>query len=703
MGNLSVRWKISLFSGLCLLVTSLSLISFSIYNAVSNQAELKSRSAQSVIAKSEQIVETRALLNATEVVASIDEARHRAEMLVNSALFQKRNSEDNFGDSESLRLALNQMIKETVESFESIDGAYLVFLPDQLDSEDSNYIQADYVGANETGRFATYWQQGQDNVVSQILSEESLRDSQQAERFLCPVNSAAECVSSPRLIERNGLKTLISSITLPLLVEQEVIGFLGIDVSLAAFQQRVAESDASLFSGAGNVTIISLDGTVIASDNPTTVLGSAFTSPRFDNSQITDFLFSEKIQTEWDQGHEWLSVFAPIPVANQSWGILLEMPQNSVLKDAIELDRYISESMRSGMQKEVLAGIAFVIFGLFATIILARQLVKPIQEVGDRLNDIASGEGDLTQRLHVKGDDEIGRLSVAFNQLLEKLQSTIGQVVELSEELKQSSVQTVQVAQEAKNRSQAQFHEVDLVATAAQQVADTAGHVADNAQQAVIASEHANTSATKGQDVIRDSESDMLQLVGKMTEAVPAVQALSTNNQSITEILEVIEGISEQTNLLALNAAIEAARAGEQGRGFAVVADEVRSLASRTQDSVSEIKEVIARVQTDTQAVVAAINDGNQQAQLTSEKVQRAVTELDGVFEAIAEINSMNSQIAQSASNQQTVSAEVSQNVVTIRELSAEIVTQVEQAEHSGSEMSELTERQHQLVSQFKV
>jgi len=188
-----------------------------------------------------------------------------------------------------------------------------------------------------------------------------------------------------------------------------------------------------------------------------------------------------------------------------------------------------------------------------------------------------------------------------------------------------------------------------------------------------------------------------------MSEAVPVVEELAQNNANITEILEVIEGISEQTNLLALNAAIEAARAGEQGRGFAVVADEVRNLASRTQDSVGEIRLVIEKVQKGTRDVVAAIQDGNQLANGTAHQVQNAVTELSQVFEAIASINDMNSQIVKAAEEQQTVSAEVNQSVANIRDLSAQILEQAGESETVGAQISELSQRQQQLVSQFKV
>lgn len=185
MRTLSVQWKITVLSGLCLVITSFSLIGFSVYNAVTNQQIIRDQSAISVSKKSEQLLETRALLNATEVSEFFSEALSRAELLADSVLFQKKLSEENFGESESLRTALDEIVRTSVLNFPEIEGAYLVFKPDLLDSEDSNYVDADYVGSNEIGRFAPYWVTtgNGENVVANILSEAAINADENSERF----------------------------------------------------------------------------------------------------------------------------------------------------------------------------------------------------------------------------------------------------------------------------------------------------------------------------------------------------------------------------------------------------------------------------------------------------------------------------------------------------------------------------------------
>ena len=705
MRTLSVQWKITLLAGFCLLVTSLSLIGFSIFNALSNQQQIKQQSTQSVIVKSEKIVETQALLSATEVSEYLSEALYRAEMLASSTLFQKNLSEENFGGSEELRTALDEMVRRSVIDFTSIQGAYLVFKPYMLDNEDSNYVDAEYVGSNEIGRFAPYWMidgNGKD-VIPNVLTESDLTSIKNKERFDCPMVQRAPCITNPRTVAQQSGQFLASSISIPLLMDNSPIGFFGIDLRLDGLIEAVLNSDQQLFGGSGNVNLVSESGYLIASDNPSAQTGSLYQSARLSSLNLQTLLAEQQVKSQWSTDGEWLSVFAPIKIANQTWGVVFEMPRSSVLADARALDQTISQQVETSVKTELLAGILLVLAGLATIAWSAARLVKPIRDVVFRLNDIASGEGDLTQRLEVKSQDEIGELAIGFNLFLGKLQSIIGDVVDTTLKIGTTSKQSRNAARQTRASSDSQFREVDLVATASEEMTQTAGLVVQNAEVAVNAANKANEAAGEGQKVIEQSQQEMMKLVERMTAAVPVVEELASNNSNITEILTVIEGISEQTNLLALNAAIEAARAGEQGRGFAVVADEVRGLASRTQQSVGEIRQVIESVQKGTHDVVKAIEEGNHLANESSVHVENAALELRQIFTAISSINDMNSQIVKAAEEQQAVSAEVNLNVSNIRELSAQILSQAEGSESVSSTIGDLSLKQQQLVNQFRV
>ncbi|MEG3220723.1 methyl-accepting chemotaxis protein [Vibrio gigantis] len=705
MRSLSVQWKITLLAGCCLIITSLSLIGFSIYNATSNQQVIKSQSSESVINKTQQLLASVSQLNAQETQRYVDEAIYRAEMLAASAQFLKNNADENFTPSEELRTALDEMVRRSVLNFDSIQGAFLVFKPDLLDGEDANYVDADYVGSNEKGRFAPYWKVADngENVLSNVLSESTLNDNSNSERFYCPLSSGQTCISTPRVVNSGGTALLTSSISVPILVDDVAIGFLGIDLRLDGLTSVITQSDQSLFNGAGKAYVVSLDGSVIASDDSSIAVGSNFQSDNTNSDLMTDFIFGGEVTTQWSENGEWLLAFAPVVAANQTWGVLFEIPRESVVADANELDSIISTKLSEGIKTEVIAGTVFILFGLAIIAFASLSIVKPIRQVVERLNDIASGEGDLTQRLEVKSQDEIGQLSKGFNLFLDKLQHTIKEVIHTTEQVASTTSQAKASASSTRESSESQFKEVDLVATAAEEMTQTAGLVVQNAEVAVDAACEANRSAQQGQQVIELSAGEMRKLVERMSSAVPIVEELAKNNGNITEILSVIEGISEQTNLLALNAAIEAARAGEQGRGFAVVADEVRNLASRTQSSVGEIRAVIDKVHAGTQDVVEAIQEGNILANDTALHVQNAVEDLGSIFTSIEAISDMNSQIVRAAEEQQSVSGEVNQSVVNIRDLSAKILEQAAASEQVGAEIDQLSQQQQKLVNQFKV
>ncbi|MCG9552032.1 methyl-accepting chemotaxis protein [Vibrio sp. Isolate31] len=705
MRSLSVQWKITLLAGCCLIITSLCLIGFSIYNATSNQQVIKSQSSESVINKTQQLLASVSQLNAQETQRYVDEAIYRAEMLAASAQFLKNNADENFTPSEELRTALDEMVRRSVLNFDSIQGAYLVFKPDLLDGEDANYVDADYVGSNEKGRFAPYWKVADngENVLSNVLSESALNDNSNSERFYCPLSSGQTCISTPRVLNSGGTALLTSSISVPILVDDVAIGFLGIDLRLDGLTRVITQSDQSLFNGAGKAYVVSLDGSVIASDDSSIAVGSNFPSDNTHSDLMTDFIFGGEVTTQWSENGEWLLAFAPVVAANQTWGVLFEIPRESVVADANELDSIISTKLSEGIKTEVIAGTVFIIFGLAIIAFASLSIVKPIRQVVERLNDIASGEGDLTQRLEVKSQDEIGQLSKGVNLFLDKLQHTIKEVIHTTEQVASTTSQAKASASSTRESSESQFKEVDLVATAAEEMTQTAGLVVQNAEVAVDAACEANRSAQQGQQVIELSAGEMRKLVERMSSAVPIVEELAKNNGNITEILSVIEGISEQTNLLALNAAIEAARAGEQGRGFAVVADEVRNLASRTQSSVGEIRAVIDKVHAGTQDVVEAIQEGNILANDTALHVQKAVEDLGSIFTSIEAISDMNNQIVRAAEEQQSVSGEVNQSVVNIRDLSAKILEQAAASEQVGNEIDQLSQQQQKLVNQFKV
>src|SRR5690606_35209417 len=294
-------------------------------------------------------------------------------------------------------------------------------------------------------------------------------------------------------------------------------------------------------------------------------------------------------------------------------------------------------------------------------------VTRPLQAMTAGLLDIASGGGDLTRRLPVRGGDEISQASRAFNNMMEKLHELIRRVVSSSEHLSQAAEQVSRVSDQTSREVELQRSEIEQVATAMNEMAATAQEVARNAQHAAEAAQAGSEAATKGGEVIRRTVVGIQKLAEDVQAAAEVSHKLSAGSKQIGAVVDLIRGIAEQTNLLSLNAAIEAARAGETGRGFAVVAGEVRSLANRTHESTEQIQKMIQELQADIYGAVEAMEKGHDQAQTTVIHAGEAGQALEDITNAVNIINDVNTQIASAAEEQSAVAEEINRNITNIK------------------------------------
>ncbi len=344
-----------------------------------------------------------------------------------------------------------------------------------------------------------------------------------------------------------------------------------------------------------------------------------------------------------------------------------------------------------------------IIFGIAISWGMAAMITKPLNSAVAALNDIAEGDGDLTQRLEVTGRDEIAQLSTGFNKFIEKVQSIISQVAGSTSQLAAAAEEMSAVVTTTKEGIQTQRNETDLVATAMNEMVATVQEVASNANNAAGQAENANTEAINGKQTISKTISSIEALAGEVNKASGVIDGLEKDSDDIGTVLDVIQGIAEQTNLLALNAAIEAARAGEQGRGFAVVADEVRSLASRTAHSTQEIQGMIERLQKGASDAVAVMQSGTSQAEASVAQAADADKALAAITTAVADISSMNSQIAHAASQQGTVAEEINVNVNNISQVAEQSAQATEDLANASDELAKLAVDLQSIVAQFKI
>ena len=350
----------------------------------------------------------------------------------------------------------------------------------------------------------------------------------------------------------------------------------------------------------------------------------------------------------------------------------------------------------------ILASVALVL-GILVAFIISKMVTVPLGQTVAALEDVAEGEGDLTRRLQVKSRDELGTLAGAFNQFSIKLQKLIQDVSACSQQLMQSAQQMSEVVASTETDINTQNQQIDQISSAiegmTQQVQDVANHTAQAAELA----EQTNKNALEGKQIVNQSLQSSSELSTDVDQASTVINELETDVEAISGIVEVIRGIAEQTNLLALNAAIEAARAGEQGRGFAVVADEVRTLASRTQESTEQIQQMIQRLQDGSMQAVQVMTNGKQKAVQGLEHARQAGESLQRISTAVEGMLSMNREIANSADQQGQTANQVSQTVIAVNELSAQTASSSATMANASRQVNELSVQLQSLMSQFKV
>lgn len=360
----------------------------------------------------------------------------------------------------------------------------------------------------------------------------------------------------------------------------------------------------------------------------------------------------------------------------------------------------IADNARMTLLSAALLG---VIFCLVISILFPNLISKPLKRVMESLKQFAEGEGDLTRRITITGDDEFGHLSMLFNSFIDKLQEIISQVSNVTSRLAATSEELSAITIQSSESVLTQRHETDQVATALNQMTATATEVARNAAQTATAARESDEQVAKGKSQVESTTKSITQLANEVAIAADSIKELESQSLEIGQVIDVIQSIAEQTNLLALNAAIEAARAGEQGRGFAVVADEVRTLASRTQKSTLEIRDIIERVQAGATNAVHSVESGHEKAKMTVIAAEETSLTLEAIVKEVSLISENTTQIASAAEEQRTVTEEVSRSVANISDGATQSAEGAEQTAKASEELNQLAVQQKNLIARFTV
>ncbi|MGB3125132.1 MAG: methyl-accepting chemotaxis protein [Pseudomonas sp.] len=478
---------------------------------------------------------------------------------------------------------------------------------------------------------------------------------------------------------------LIISIATPSAKAGQSIGVVGGDLSL---QTLVDNIGALNFGGMGYAFLVSADGKVLVHPDKNLVMKTlADVYPN--NTPKISGDFSE-VQAN---GKDNIVTFTPIkglPSVNWYLGISVDKDKSFAM---------LSEFRTSAVIATLIAVV--IIIALLGMLI--RVLLQPLHVMTRAMQDIADGEGDLTRRLTIQNNDEFGTLGNAFNRFVERIHTSIREVSSATEQVNEVALRVVSASNSSMVNSDEQANRTNSVAAAINELGAAAQEIARNAAQASTQASDARHLAEDGQQVVDRNIKAMTQLSAMISASSSNIEALNSKTVNIGQILEVITSISQQTNLLALNAAIEAARAGEAGRGFAVVADEVRNLAHRTQESAQQVQKMIEELQVGARESVSTMSDSQRHSQDSVEIANLAGERLNSVTQRIGEIDGMNQSVATATEEQTSVVESINMDITEINTLNQEGVENLHATLRACTDLEQQAARLKQLVGSFRI
>ncbi|OCP63966.1 methyl-accepting chemotaxis protein [Vibrio parahaemolyticus] len=503
-------------------------------------------------------------------------------------------------------------------------------------------------------------------------------DPRQRPWFIAAKNKGDLVVTDPYVDASS--KNVIISVGTPVKQNGQFLAGMFYDLELTTLSDLV--NQVNLFD-AGYLFLVTDDGTTIAHPQ------SKYNGEKL-NSYLPQVDLNKATQHIEVDNNPYMVSLTHIPSENWYVGAII---------DETAAYSVVGELRNSAIIYSIIAVLASVI----ALTLLIRTLMRPLDTLNTAIKDVASGKGDLTQRLETDTDQEFSELAKNFNTFMENLQQQIIESKSISDQILTGTQITAEGARDSAGAIQTQLQELEQLATAMHEMSVTATEVANNAQGAASAAKEADQATIEGSSVVSESTQTINMLSDSIDLAVEEVQVLESATANIETILKVINDIADQTNLLALNAAIEAARAGESGRGFAVVADEVRTLAQRTQESTTEIRSMIEQLQSGASSVASAMHQSKGSAVEAVEKADLANDALQRIRDAIQRISDMNLQIASAAEEQSLVAEEINNNTVNIKDLSTQVADSANRTNEAMQSQHDNVRKQDEILNRLTV
>ena len=709
----SIQFSVAALAGAIVLSVVAALVVYALFSGARTQDMVQERTQ----AQFEQVIEQRLTSLAQTQVSQI-QRELEAPLLIAGGLVRVNALIDTPGADGQPALSLSReqligLIKENVVKNPKILGTYIGWEKDALDHNDAAYVGTQVVGIDASnGRFLPWWFRNDDGTLGQdklvdVDDQKTLSTGVRAsEYYLCSKETKKSCVIDPAPYKVGDKIVMLASFIEPIMLNGAFQGIVGADLSVNFIQEMLLGANQKLYSGAGQMALIGGNGRIVAYTKDPSKFGEKV-SDILDSKQIANMANLKRGEVTYtvDKAQGRIELYLPFGIGQTDarWTLMLQLPLNAVMADLQKLQADLDTQRKSDTFGMAMVGLLIAGIGLLVIWLVGHGIARPLKQMVAMLDDIAKGEGDLTRRLTSDRADELGSIAKGFNTFLAKLQAMITQVVTSVQSVSDSSEHTADIAIRTNIGVQKQMAEIDQVATAVHEMTATAQDVARNATQAAQAASHADQAAAQGMQIVRDTSNSIGVLAVEIGKAVGVVQALAKDSENINAILTAIRGIAEQTNLLALNAAIEAARAGEQGRGFAVVADEVRNLAQKTQKATEEIQTMIQQLQQGTRDVVRVMEDSQNRTDESVQHAAKAAEALETITQAVSVINDMNTQIASAAEEQSAVADDINRNVINIGQVANEVAGGADESSAASADLTKLAEQQRRLINQFKV
>ncbi|MFM5269879.1 methyl-accepting chemotaxis protein [Aeromonas veronii] len=597
------------------------------------------------------------------------------------------------------------LMKKTLSTDPQIYGVLAGFEPNALDEQDSNYVGQKELGSDSHGRFVPYYYRDGGSIGTDLLYSITKTDTDSFgnpanDYYSCPQQHKSACLIDPYVFDVNGKQVMLSTISSPLFIDGDFKGIIGVDLEVTALNQQAKSLNNNIYDGQGETLIVSAAGVITGTSGNDNMLGKH--AKELLGNNWKQYLQQQEQREELNDNLR-ISVPISVPGMSRNWAIIVTLPYKVVLAGADQLESQLSDMNQAAMTQQLVGAVIVLALALATMLVIARSITGPIRQMVSLVDDIADGEGDLTKRLATRSVDELGDLAKGINRFIDKLQGLLGDVLKTASEVNRYAGDTDRIAGQTDNNLQHHQAEMEQMLTAVQEMSYVSQEVATHANNTADSAKQAQSAADQGKERFQQVIQSMHKVAAEAGKGAEVVEGLAHDSAQITSILTVIQGIADQTNLLALNAAIEAARAGEQGRGFAVVADEVRKLAGNTQQAVQNTQELIEKIRLSSTNAVNAITQSQQLTHQAVGEADLAEEALGSIYQAIATINDMTYQIASAAEEQSSVSETVSGNLSKTNALANDIAQDATETAKASQALRQAADKLQQLLGQFRL